>query len=373
MGGRRRILAILVALVATSGGVAAQSSVAAAADIGYERFTYAPLSGPATGTKPESKLWFADGSWWASMFRGTTHRIFRLNRSTQEWGDTGTVLDDRRDTRADTMWDGASNKLYVASHVWSGDKTGESATTEARGAKLWRFSYAAGAYTPDPGFPVNINRAESETLTIDRDSTGTLWATWVQGSQVYVNRATGDGQSWGVPFVLPGSTTNLDNDDISSLVHFGGDRIGLMFNNETDHKTYFAVHQDGAPDAAWSVSAVPTGWNSDDHINLKADSAGRVFAVTKTSDTSGSQPLILLNVRATTGAWSTHVVGRYSDGFTRPIVQLDEQNGRMHVVMTCGGTGGSICRKTSPLGAIGFPVGPATTIIRDDSAPSSTT
>ena len=369
MGGRRRILTILVALVATLGGVAAQSSVAAAADIGYEQFTYAPLTGPATGTKPESKLWFADGSWWASMFRGATHRIFRLDRSSQTWSDTGTVLDDRRDTRADTLWDGASNRLYVASHVWSGDKTGESSTTAARGAKLWRFSYAAGVYTLDPGFPVNINSAESETLTIDRDSTGTLWATWVQGSQVYVNRATGDGASWGAPFVLPGSTTNLDNDDISSLVHFGGDRVGLMFNNETDHKTYFAVHQDGAPDTAWAIETVPTGWNSDDHINLKADSAGRVFAVTKTSDTSGSQPLILLNVRATTGAWSTHVVGRYSDGFTRPIVLLDEQNGRAHVVMTCGGTGGSICEKTSPLGAISFGTGAAATIIRDESAP----
>ena len=142
-----------------------------------------------------------------------------------------------------------------------------------------------------------------------------------------------------------------------------------MFNNETDHNTYFAVHQDGAPDTAWAIETVPTGWNSDDHINLKADSAGRVFAVTKTSDTSGSQPLILLNVRATTGAWSTHVVGRYSDEFTRPIVQLDEQNGRVHVVMTCGSTGGSICEKTSPLGAISFGTGAATTIIRDESAP----
>ena len=74
-------------------------------------------------------------------------------------------------------------------------------------------------------------------------------------------------------------------------------------------------------------------------------------------------------MRATTGAWSTHVVGRYSDGFTRPIVLLDEQNGRVHVVMTCGGTGGSICEKTSPLGAISFGTGAAATIIRDESAP----
>ena len=94
MGGRRRILAILVALVATLGGVAAQSSVAAAADIGYERFTYAPVNGPATGTKPESKLWFADGSWWSLMRVSAGVTIHRLG-SDQRWTDTGTVVDPR--------------------------------------------------------------------------------------------------------------------------------------------------------------------------------------------------------------------------------------------------------------------------------------
>src|ERR687898_70066 len=37
-------------------------------------------AGSPTGSKPQSKLWFADGSWWSVMNPGGTgHRIFRLD------------------------------------------------------------------------------------------------------------------------------------------------------------------------------------------------------------------------------------------------------------------------------------------------------
>jgi len=370
MGVTSRILAILVVLVAALGGAAA-GAPAASADIGTEGFSYAPFTDSPTGSKPESKLWFADGQWWASMYHtaSTDHRIFRLNRTSQAWADTGVTLDDRPNTRADTLWHAASDKLYVASHVWS--RFSGSPASAANGARLYRFSYDAASdrYTADAGFPVNINSATSETLTIDQDSTGALWATWTQGGSVYVNHTTGSDSEWGTPYLVPGSTA-VDADDISSLVHFGDDRIGVMWDNEVDTETYFAVHGDGTGDgvANWSVATVPTGWHSDDHLNLKADSAGRVYAATKTSDTFGSQPLILLNVRATTGLWSTYFVSRYSDAHTRPIVQIDEQHGVIHVIMTCGSTGGYICEKTSPMGSISFDSGSGTAIIRDDSS-----
>ena len=41
----------------------------------------------------------------------------------------------------------------------------------------------------------------------------------------------GDDATWGPPFVIPGSPT-LDSDDISALVHFGGDRIGVMYRGK---------------------------------------------------------------------------------------------------------------------------------------------
>ena len=369
---------ILVAAVGALGGVAA-ATPAAKADTGTEDFGYAPLTDSPTGNKPQSKLWYADGQWWATLFNATAgqHRIYRLDRSAQRWVDTGTAVDPRRSTRADVLFDESRNKLYVASHVFS--KTSGAATTAANGAKLWRYSFdpAGDRYTLDAGFPAAINSATAEALSIDRDSTGALWATWTQGSRVYVNRtAGGDDAAWGTPFVIPGSP-GLDSDDISAVVRFGGDRIGVMYDNEVDHRTTFAIHGDGAPDGAWALEDVPTGWNSDDHVNLKADADGRVFAVTKTSDTSASQPLILLNVRSAAGAWATYVVSRYSDHHTRPIVQLDETNRRLYVVATCGTTGGYICMKSSSMDAVSFAAGAGTAIIRDDASanlndPSST-
>ena len=47
---------------------------------------------------------------------------------------------------------------------------------------------------------------KTETLVIDKDSTGALWATWQQNNQVYVSRTTAGDAMWGTPFVMPGSS-----------------------------------------------------------------------------------------------------------------------------------------------------------------------
>ena len=53
---------------------------------------------------------------------------------------------------------------------------------------LYRFSYSSSTktYTLDTGFPVQINNMRTETLVIDKDSTGKLWATWSQDSTIFV-------------------------------------------------------------------------------------------------------------------------------------------------------------------------------------------
>ncbi len=56
-------------------------------------------------------------------------------------------------------------------------------------SRLYRYSYngSTDTYTRDSGFPVTINNFRTETLVIDKDSSGQLWATWVQGGKVWVN------------------------------------------------------------------------------------------------------------------------------------------------------------------------------------------
>jgi len=161
--------------------VFAGTAAADPGDVGHQDQSYSGTSSP-TGTKrAESVLWWNDGSWWASMYDATSgdHHIFRLDLSTQKWIDTATAIDTRSSTHADVLWDGAH--LYVASHGYVSD--GEAAVSGTP-SYLYRYSYdpATKKYSLDTGFPVSINNYKTETLVIDKDSTGKLWATWQQGN-----------------------------------------------------------------------------------------------------------------------------------------------------------------------------------------------
>jgi PKD repeat protein len=353
---------LLVGLLAVFAFPSAPS--AAPGDIGYEGPPSTGSGSAPTGSKPESKLWWNDGFWWASMWDpgSADFHIFKLNTGTQTWADTGVAIDDRSGTRADVLWDGG--KLYVASHRFS-----ESPAT-GYPARLYRYSYnaATDTYTRDTGFPVQINNFRTETLVIDKDSTGQLWATWVQGGKVWVNTtvcnpACNDA-AWGTPFAV--SSTNVNSDDISSLIAFGGNKIGVMWSDQNTATDFFAVHSDTQPDNVWTIETALKGPGlADDHVNLKTDSSGRVYAAVKTSKTSNPDPLIMLLVRSATGTWSNHVFGLEQDNHTRPIVEIDQEHGILHMFATSSGSGGSIMEKTTPLNAISFAPGKGTPVITD--------
>ena len=97
------------------------------------------------------------------------------------------------------------------------------------------------------GFPVTVTKGKEETLTVAKDSTGELWVAYVQSSKVMVNHTVGSDGVWGTPFVLPvnAAATSVTNDDIASILAFGGDKIGVFWSNEKNDRDYFAVHVDG--------------------------------------------------------------------------------------------------------------------------------
>ncbi|MDQ3777924.1 MAG: hypothetical protein M3310_03520, partial [Actinomycetota bacterium] len=168
------------------------TSAAAPGDIGYEGPSYAETSDPTSQKRAESVLWWNDGSWWGVLWDAESlgFHVFKFDALAQTWSDTGVVLDTRTKTRPDVLWDGTH--LYVASH-----KAGAPAPRYP--SYLYRLSYNATSktYTLDRGFPVKINDQRTETLVIAKDSTGKLWATWMQDNKIYVNRTNGDDASWG--------------------------------------------------------------------------------------------------------------------------------------------------------------------------------
>ncbi|XTR52133.1 hypothetical protein ACOM2C_00785 [Pseudarthrobacter sp. So.54] len=107
---------LVMALIVAGGLLGITSSASAATNYGYPSISYTGVSNPPTSDKPQSKLWFTGGSWWADMWTsGTGWQIYRLDVSTKTWVSTGLTNDTRASTLSDTLWDGSH--LYIASHV----------------------------------------------------------------------------------------------------------------------------------------------------------------------------------------------------------------------------------------------------------------
>jgi hypothetical protein len=365
--------AIILAVGALWNGRGGVAVTHAAGDVGYKDQAFPANPNKSdfspTGEKPQSKLWFNGGRWWADMLHSDgQYYIFYLDG--QIWKKTTTLLDDRIQTQADCLWDGTH--LYVVSGA-GGDPSGVDLP-----ARLYRYSYNAAnppetAYTIDPGFPVTVRNGGAETIVIDKDSTGQLWITYTQGGQVWINRSTTNDAIWGVPFNPPNATGETDSasvaaDDISSLIAYDG-KIGVLWSKQTPTNNnndtfYFAYHNDGDPDTAWTTAiAYRKPDISDDHINLKSlqSGGGHVFAVVKTSiqtNNAGQERIIVLH-RKPDGSWDTPaLVWDETQGHTRPILMVDSVNHRLYVFATTTTAGGTIAYKRSSdytTGSVSFP------------------
>jgi uncharacterized repeat protein (TIGR02543 family) len=333
-------------------------------------FTKSANSTP-TGEKPQSKLWWNDGIWWGSLWDPgpKTHSIHRFNLATQSWTSTGTAIDSRANAKADALWDG--QRLYIVSQVFTHSP---GPTTPSNGGLLYRYSYNATSksYSLDAGFPVSVNSSISETLVLAKDSTGKLWVTWTESGKVKVNRSLSDDLTWGTPFDLPVQGTDTKIDDISSVLAFGGNKIGIMWSNQNDKTTYFAVHHDGDTDEVWqpkeqALFDPALGQVSYDQLNLKpsCDNEGNVYAVARTSLTQSALPYLFVLKRNVAGVWTRYLVGLVSDGHTRPILLIDGEHRKLYVFAMSKASGaGAIYMKSSDLDNINFVSGLGTPFIQ---------
>jgi hypothetical protein len=376
----------LIATVVTASALASTPVTNGFRDQAYGGGAFRP-----TSEKPQSKLWYTDGTWFAGMFvyRPTAsptiseYRIHRLDRATDSWVDTGVVIDTRDTTHADYLWSESTQTLWVA----SGYEPAVGATID--GTRIYKFTYVAGTntYTLAPGFPSTIPLTASGTppgfqggahaVTLARATSGRLWAVWTKNAKVEHSTSTDDGATWSNPADVPVPVTPNPirqdgvNGDISAVIRFG-DNIGIMWSDHDalptadDDGFYFALIADGADPTVpgnWSLEKLPTlvpgappREVADDHINLKATSDGTVYMVGKTGkDTAGCAtnkqlPLVEAFRRTTAGVWSAHLVSTVGDCNTRPQLLLDEQLGVAYVFLTAPNGGGTIYMKSAPLG-----------------------
>jgi hypothetical protein len=375
------VAAFLLSLTAT---VAPPTVGAVAVAAGFKDHVYGPNPIEPTEDKPQSKVWFTDGSWWAGMYVDgavDAYQIHRYNASTHVWTSTNVTVDVRDSSHGDYLWDAATNSLFVASVGTNSDPDP---------ILVFKLNYNPGTdtYTHDPAFTasgVTAGVGPTETATIAKDSTGQLWITYqnpvdptgatTDNRKVMINRSTAAGQhDWGTAF----SIGEMSDDDISANIAFGGNAVGVMWSDQNPSAMqtffYFSSHADGnADDTAWSTkqtSASGPDEFAEDHVNLKlaATGSGQVLAAVKTN--GGPEHIRLLSRNASTGAWTQQVVVSGGLDVTRPQVVVDETNGVAYVLYTspelAGDGNQAIYYKSAPLSTLDFnEAGLGTAFIQD--------
>ena len=208
------------------------------ADNGHQDGAYtAGTSGAPTTSKPESKVWFSHKKWWAVMARkiatgGNTYFIFRLNVRTQKWVNTHVAVDTRDNTRQDVL--SVGSKLFIASHkhvdVAHRDTSPDPKRRDAAlplqlqlgGAQVRLRRGTDGDRRPEERDPRHRPR-------LDRSHLGDVGAGEGWRSAPGLREADGrqlrrstsrTAPSAGGPSTLP----EVSPDDISSVVHFGGNK-----------------------------------------------------------------------------------------------------------------------------------------------------
>jgi hypothetical protein len=364
--GRRRTRCVCMLALAA---VAIAVPTAARASTIFRGPFYNTASAP-TAHKPQSKLWFAGGRWWGLLWNAHAYSwgIYRLDRASHAWVSTGVSLDTRRDAHPDVVADG--DTITVASAAAPGTRDKDQRIL------VWQASLVGGHWKLS-GPPVAPTLATPEAVVVDRDSSGTIWVAYTDdngggGRRVLVMHSTSDVRHFTEPAPLGvDGSEDLSDDDVVAIAAYG-DRIGLLWSNQTRGSFGFASRPAGSDTTAWSGQVVLQGaYLSDDHLSLKSpqDGSGRVFALVKTSlndeRSTPDAPQMLLLVLSSDGVWSSYPVWSIADHVTRPLLLLVPSRNVAVVFSSspcCGG--GVIYEKTTSMSAPAFTAGLGTPFLR---------
>ena len=269
-----------------------------------------------TADKPQSKVWFYSGSWWAVLPstaespQGTW--LWQLQPDLS-WA-AALHLSSATDARADVTLDGA------LAHVLLYGAAPELVSLEHSTAT---HTYEAWSLRPT-NTPVSLPGSETASLAID--STGRIWIATESGTSVHAHYADSPYTSFSGPVVL---ATGIAADDIAAVTALPDSTIGVLWSNQNTERFGFRIHLDSDGPTVWQADEVPASQSAlnvgdgmaDDHLNLAVGTDATLYAAVKTSyDTSGF-PTIALLVRRPNGTWDD--LYEVDTAGTRPVVVLN--------------------------------------------------
>ncbi|WP_152204327.1 LamG-like jellyroll fold domain-containing protein, partial [Georgenia thermotolerans] len=305
-----------------------------------------------TGEKPQSKVWFHDGSWWAVMASTSVSPS-----GTWLWRSHAGSWTNMLRLSGDATLRADAKQMGDVVHVLLHGPSPMLVSVE--------YDAARGTYRPWSQRPAvtPVDLPGSETATIDIDSTGRMWLASDAPPNVEVRYADAPYQAFSGPIVL---ASNILLDDITVVTALPNGSVGVMWSNQSTERFGFRTHRDGTAPQTWTADEVPAGGSAlrvgdgmaDDHLNLAVASDGTLYAAVKTSYESDRYPVIALLVRRPDGSWDP--LRQVDNIGTRPIVLLDEETQMLTVLYTQTTNWNNILMKSTPTAVLDFSRAPAT-------------
>ena len=299
-----------------------------------------------TSDKPQSKVWTHDNRWFSVFANDDGTHVWRLDGSA--WTKVFTLSTDDG-FKADVKSVGAVTHILL----FKGSSSKLASIQYKPTSDSWEFwSQRSSLTSARLGSSV-------ETATIDIDSTGRLWAVSDAKTTIEARYSDAPYTSFSEPITI---ASGINSDDISAVIALPNRTIGIMWSNQQTKRFGFKTHRDGAAPNVWSNDEVPAGSTAqnkgagmaDDHINLAVASNGTLYAAVKTGYETKNFTTIGLLVRRPSGAWDQALYQVTSKSGTRPIVVLNEAQGRLIVAYRKTNSDGPIVYKDSSTSSIGF-------------------
>lgn len=260
----------------------------------------------ATQDKPQSKLWFAQGSWWAWLPDPEGSAIWR--RTPQGW-------------ERQQPLDAALRGLPGQADVWADEGSVRAVLVDRNRLAVAGLRWTDGRYAPDgPAAEFNLDGG-LETATIARDPGGRWWIAYGRDRRMWVR--AGDADGWTEPVQI--SEAPAAEDDICAIVALP-DRVAVLWSDQAADTVYFRRHSGGPDAGAWEPIEIADagGGTADDHINTALAPDGTLYVAMKNSVDRVGLPQLVLRQRYPDGRWVNRPYGlRTEDGEpSRPIVLL---------------------------------------------------
>ena len=300
-----------------------------------------------TAEKPQSKVWYHDGKWWA---------VFSVENGTFIWRLDGTSWSNALKISSSTSVEADCKVDNNVVHVFLWRKPNND-------SQLVSVEYNASSKTYEPwstrATTVFIKLdSGSETGTIDIDTKGRMWLASDGVEDIRMRWSDPPYSTWSDPLII---ATGITDDDIGAVIALPVlGQIGVLWSDQNSKRFGFRTHPDGSAPTAWSANELPAAQSAldvgmgmaDDHLNMAFASDGTLYCAVKTGYDTPGYPMIALLKRLPSGTWDP--LHEVSQSGTRGIVLLNEAASTLKVVYTSQEDGGDILYRESPASGISF-------------------